>query len=65
MGSAVAFWLARQKDEALSQFSMAVQGRPEWLNPGWTRALYSPTVAKAITEMQAEQKKRRTAARQP
>ncbi len=65
MGSAVAYWLARQKDEALSQFSMAVQAQPEWLNPRWTGALYSPTVAKAVAEMQAEQKKRRTAARQP
>jgi len=65
MGAAVAFWLAQQKDEALRQFSLAIKVRPDWLNPKWTRALYSRTVVNAITEMQAEQKKRRSAARQP
>jgi len=65
MGSAVAHWLASQKDEALSEFSKAVSARPEWLNPKWTGALYSRTVVKAIAEMQAEQKKRRSAVRQP
>jgi len=65
MGSAVASWLAQQKDKALNQFSMAVEVRPDWLNPKWTGALYSRTVVNTITEMQAEQKKRRSAARQP
>jgi predicted Zn-dependent protease len=65
MGSAVADWLARQPDMALNDFSIVVNAQPEWLNPHWTRALYSPTVVKAITEMQAENKKRQTAARQP
>ena len=65
MGSAVAFWLARQPNEALNDFSFVVEAQPEWLNPRWTSALYSPAVAKAVVEMQAEQKKRRSAARQP
>ena len=65
MGSAVAFWLARQPNEALNDFSFVVEAQPEWLNPRWTSALFSPTVAKAVTEMQAEQKKRRSAVRQP
>jgi predicted Zn-dependent protease len=65
MGSAVAYWQARQPNEALNDFSFVVEAQPEWLNPRWTSALYSPTVAKAVAEMQAEQKKRRTAARQP
>jgi predicted Zn-dependent protease len=65
MGSAVAYWLARHKDEALNEFSIAADAQPEWLNPQWTRALYSQTVAKAIAEMQAEKKKRRTAQRLP
>ena len=65
MGSAVAFWLARQPNEAINDFSLVVEAQPEWLNPRWTSALYTSTVAKAVVEMQAEQKKRRSAARQP
>jgi predicted Zn-dependent protease len=65
MGSAVAHWLARQKDEALNEFSIAADAQPEWLNPRWTRALCSPTVAKAVAEMQAEKKKHGTTARLP
>jgi len=63
MGSAVAHWLARQKDEALREFSIAADAQPEWLNPHWTRALYSPTVAKAVAEMQTEKSKRQQARR--
>ena len=65
MGTAVASWLAQQKDEALDQFSRGIEARPEWLNPKWTGALYSQTVVKAIAEMQAEQKKRQAATRKP
>jgi predicted Zn-dependent protease len=60
MGSAVAFWLARQKDEALGEFSAAVYEQPEWLNPQWTRALYSQAVVRAVAEMQAEKRKHRS-----
>jgi hypothetical protein len=65
MGSAVAYWLARQKDEALNEFSIAADAQPEWLNPHWTGALYPQTVTKAVAEMQAERKKRRTPQRLP
>jgi predicted Zn-dependent protease len=58
MGNAVAYWLARQTDEAINEFSFSVDAQPEWLNPRWTRALYSQTVAKAVAEMQAEKRKR-------
>jgi tetratricopeptide (TPR) repeat protein len=58
MGWAVTYWLARQPDEALNEFSRAIDLQPEWLNPQWTRTLYSPTVAKAVAEMQAEKKLR-------
>ena len=60
MGSAVAYWLARQTDEAINELSFAVDAQPEWLNPRWTRALYSQTVAKAVAEMQAEKRKHRS-----
>ena len=63
MGTAVAYWLARQPNEALNDFSFVVGAQPEWLNPRWTSALFSARVAKAVAEMQAEQKKRRSAAR--
>ena len=62
MGAAVAYWLAAQPEEALREFSLAVNTQPEWLNSRWTRALYSQTVANAVAEMQAEQKKRRAGA---
>ena len=62
MGAAVAYWLAGQPEEALRQFSLAANTQPEWLNPRWTRALYSQTVAKAVADLQAEQQKRRAAA---
>jgi tetratricopeptide (TPR) repeat protein len=65
MGSAVAYWLARQTDEALKEFSGAVDAQPEWLNPKWTRALYSQTVARAVAEIQAEKRKHRTPVRRP
>jgi tetratricopeptide (TPR) repeat protein len=65
MGSAVAHWLARQSDEALKEFSVAVDAQPEWLNPKWTRALYSQTVVQAVSEMQAEKRKQRTPQRLP
>jgi predicted Zn-dependent protease len=58
MGRAVAYWLARQPDEALNEFTRAVDAQPEWLNPQWTKALYSPTVAKAVADLQAEKKRR-------
>jgi Flp pilus assembly protein TadD len=65
MGSAVTYWLARQKDEALNEFSPAAEAQPEWLNPHWTKALYSPTVAKAVAEIQEEKRKRQTKERLP
>jgi tetratricopeptide (TPR) repeat protein len=65
MGSAVAYWLAQQTDEALKEFSVAVDAQPEWLNPKWNRALYSPTVVRAVSEMQAEKRKHRSPQRLP
>ncbi|MFZ0960801.1 MAG: M48 family metalloprotease [Terriglobia bacterium] len=59
MGMAVAEWQAQQLDRALGEFAGASIAQPEWLNPQWVAALYSPGVAKTIEEMKAEQKKRR------
>ena len=58
MGLAVAEWQAQQTDRALSGFSSVLYSQPEWLNPKWVGALYSPAVVKTIEEMKAEQKKR-------
>jgi predicted Zn-dependent protease len=58
MGLAVAHWQAHQFDIALREFTSAV--RPEWLNPKWVQAVYSASVAKALEELKAEQKKRQT-----
>jgi len=59
MGLAVAEWQAQQFDRAMSGFASAAIAQPEWLNPQWVGALYSPGVAKTIEEMKVEQKKRR------
>jgi predicted Zn-dependent protease len=58
MGLAVAEWQAQQYDRALNEFAGVLYAQPEWLNPKWVGALYSPGVAKTIEELKAEQKKR-------
>jgi predicted Zn-dependent protease len=61
MAQAVALWQARQPDAALNDFAGAVNGQPEWENPRWVQALYSPLVARSVQEMQAERERRRKA----
>jgi predicted Zn-dependent protease len=63
MGLAVAEWQAQQFDRALSEFYGVSHAQPEWLNPQWVEALYSPGVAKTIEDLKAEQKKRHGPAR--
>ena len=58
MGMSVAEWQAQQFDRAVNEFAAASMTQPEWLNPKWVGALYSPGVAKTIEEMKTEQKKR-------
>jgi beta-barrel assembly-enhancing protease len=55
----VAHWQAQEHDEAMRDFDIALGGQPEWGNPSWVRALYSPLVAQSIQEMQAERERRR------
>lgn len=59
MAQAVAHWQAQQRDAAMIFFDSALAGHPEWRNPDWVRALYSPLVAGSIDEMQAEQARRK------
>ena len=54
MGRSVARWQARQREEALKDFEAATKSRPEWRDPRWVGALYSPGVAQSVAEMQAE-----------
>ncbi|HUA15711.1 MAG TPA: M48 family metalloprotease [Verrucomicrobiae bacterium] len=64
MAQAVAFWQAKESDEALLDFERALASQPEWGNPRWVTALYSPLVARSVDEMKAERerrKKKRTA----
>jgi len=63
MSVAVAFWQAKEPDEALSSFSGAVANQPEWENPAWVKALYSPLAAQSVSEMQAERERRAKNAR--
>ena len=58
VGLAVAAWQGHETDRALTEYAVVVNVRPEWLNPRWVEALYSPGVARTIEELKAEQKKR-------
>jgi len=60
---AVARWQAQERDRALLDFNVAVDGQPEWENSSWVQALYSPLVAQSIQEMQDERERRRQKAR--
>jgi len=59
MARAVARWQAQEPEDALRYFEIALQGQPEWNNPNWVRALYSPLVTHNIQQMQAERDRRR------
>ncbi len=56
---AVARWQAQERDEAMRAFDIAMGSQPEWENPKWVMALYSPLVAHSVQEMQAEGERRR------
>jgi beta-barrel assembly-enhancing protease len=58
MARAVAHWQAQEPDAAMLDFDVAVGGEPEWGNPNWVQALYSPLVAQSVREMQAERLRR-------
>lgn len=61
MARAVILWNAKQQKEGLEQGSLAEAQRPEWQNPRWVSALYSPTVANSIAAMDREQERLREA----
>lgn len=61
MAEAVAFWQAHEMDQALTQFETALAAQPEWSDPKWVKALYSPLVAQSIEEMKAERERRKKA----
>ena len=65
IGRAVAQWQSQQFNQAVMTFHAASASQPEWLNPKWAEALYSPGVAKTIEELKAEQKKRHLAPAAP
>jgi len=59
MAQAIAFWHAQDTDPAVGHFERAVAGQPEWENPEWVRALYSPLVAESVQQMKAERERRK------
>ena len=63
MARAVARWQAQEHDQALLDFNVALGGQPEWGNPSWVKALYSPLVGQSIQEMQSERERRKQKAR--
>jgi predicted Zn-dependent protease len=59
MARATALWLSKQPDSALHLFESATNDQPEWNDPRWVQALYSPLVAKSVEEMKTEREHRR------
>ena len=59
MARAVSLWRALQDDEALRDFESAIAAQPEWTNPRWVKALYSPLVVQSIDQMSTERERRR------
>src|SRR5207244_10102978 len=59
-GRAVAHWQAGRADKALEDFNAAVKEMPEWSNPAWVKALYSPLVADTLRSIAAERARRDT-----
>lgn len=59
MAQAVAFWQASETDSAIGDFDRAVTAQPEWLNPQWVKAVYSPLVAQSVEQMKAEHERRK------
>jgi hypothetical protein len=60
---AVAHWQAQEHDEALRDFNLGVRTQPEWQNPKWVKALYSPLVARSLQEMQSERERQQQKAK--
>jgi predicted Zn-dependent protease len=65
MARAVALWQARRQHEAMANFEAAAGRQPEWENPRWVKALYSPGVGATIAQMKAEREKRQRAEKRP
>jgi predicted Zn-dependent protease len=63
MARAVVLWLSQEREEGFRDFEAALTAQPEWGNPVWVKALYSPTVAQSVREMQAEKEVRERKAR--
>ena len=63
MARAVAYWQAHRSEDAMGEFEPVVLTSPEWRNPRWVQALYTPLVAESVQQMQAELDRRRKQAR--
>ncbi len=60
-GMAIASWQAHRDEKALERLDYAAKALPQWGNPQWVAALYSPFVAHTAIEMDAEWQKRQSA----
>lgn len=58
-GIAVAEWLGDERSEAVAQFQRVYDEYPEWRNPVWVRAMYSPTVWRTVSQISAELERER------
>lgn len=60
-GTAVALWLGDQRSGAVQTFSRVYDEYPEWRNPRWVRATYSPLVWRTVSQIAAEIERTRKA----
>jgi len=58
MALAVTLWLANERDAAMGNYLQAALTQPEWKNPRWVGALYSPLVVGTVQQMQVEEARR-------
>lgn len=65
MARAIASWLAKEPDPALSEFNAVTREDAYWKNPTWTGSLYAPSVSIAVKQMEDENEKRRLATATP
>ena len=63
MARAIAQWLAHERVAAMANYSTGSGNQPEWKDPRWVKALYSPVVVEAVGEMEAEQRRQETASK--
>ncbi len=59
MATAVARWLAQDRDDAITEYRAAINREPAWTNSAWYEPQYSRLVSDTIAELKAESDRRK------